>query len=50
MGDWKLAGKAFAVAQLATCIGAAIFYGFGRDWRHMIYWAAAATITGSVIL
>lgn len=35
----------FPVAQITMCVGAAVVYAYQKDWRHAIYWAAAAIIT-----
>ena len=40
--------KIFPIILMALDIGAAVVYGFGGDWRHVIYWAAAATLTASI--
>jgi hypothetical protein len=34
--------------MIFLCIGAAIVYGWEGDFRHFIYWTAAAIITASV--
>lgn len=33
---------------MAIDIGAALVYAFHSDWRHAVYWLAAATLTATV--
>lgn len=43
--DKKLAPYIFPCVQILTCLGAAVMYGFAKDWRKVIYWLCAAAIT-----
>lgn len=36
------------IAQLVLSIGAGIVYAYVGDWKHAIYWFAAAVLTGAV--
>lgn len=38
----------FPIAQLVMSLGAACVYAYLGDWRHAIYWFAAAVLTGAV--
>ena len=40
--------KIFPILLIALDIGAAGVYAFNGDWRHTIYWLAAATLTATV--
>ncbi|MBQ9502868.1 MAG: hypothetical protein IJU70_11975 [Lentisphaeria bacterium] len=35
----------FPCALIALDLGAAVLYGVSGDWRKIIYWIAAATLT-----
>ena len=41
-------GKGFATFSMCLALGASAGYALDRDWRHVIYWAAAAVLTASV--
>ena len=38
----------FPLLQMAMALGAAIVYAYLGEWRHAIYWVAAAVLTGAV--
>lgn len=40
----------FPCAMMVASAGASIVYLIDADWRHAVYWAAAAVITASVTL
>lgn len=40
--------KIFPSILIALDIAAALVYAINTDWRHTIYWLAAATLTASV--
>jgi hypothetical protein len=40
--------KALPIFMIAVDVMASIVYAFNRDWRHTIYWAAAAVLTACV--
>lgn len=40
----------FPIAQIFLSIGGAIVYAYTGDWKHAMYWLAAAVLTGSVTL
>jgi hypothetical protein len=40
--------RVLPVAMVVLSCGAAVGYGAGGDWRHCIYWAAAAVVTAAV--
>ena len=40
----KAAGL-FPLATFVLSLGAAVVYAWQHDWRHALYWAAAAIIT-----
>lgn len=42
------AGKILAITMIVLSISAAIGYALARDYRHAIYWAAAAVLTSCV--
>lgn len=35
------------IFMVAVDVGASLVYGCYRDWRHCIYWAAAAVLTSA---
>ena len=41
-------GKVLAIANITLSAGAFIGYLYAGDYRHAIYWAAAAVLTSSV--
>lgn len=38
----------FPIVLIAADVGAGVVYGCNGDWKHMIYWFAAATLTACV--
>lgn len=40
--------KVFPIILIILDFSAGIVYGFNQDWRHMVYWWAAATLTACV--
>ena len=38
----------FPTVLILLDVGAGIVYGAGGDWRKLIYWLAAATLTATV--
>lgn len=42
------ATRMFPLALIALDVCAAGVYAFHGDWKHMIYWLAAATLTATV--
>lgn len=34
--------------MILISVGAALVYAVNKDWRHTIYWIAAATLTATV--
>ncbi len=42
------ATKIFPIILMALDLGAAVVYAFCGDWKHTIYWTAAAVLTASV--
>lgn len=40
--------KIFPAILIALDIGAAVVYGINRDWRKVVYWAAAAVLNAAV--
>lgn len=40
--------KIFPSILIALDLAAALVYAVDSDWRHVVYWAAAATLTASV--
>lgn len=42
------ATKIFPIILMALDLGAAAVYAIGCDWKHTIYWTAAAVLTASV--
>lgn len=38
----------FPIVLIITDACAGIVYGFNGDWKHMVYWFAAATLTTCV--
>ena len=40
--------KIFPIILMALDLGAAGAYALNCDWKHTIYWFAAATLTASV--
>lgn len=38
----------FPIALFVLDLAAACVYGAYHDWRHMVYWLAAATLTACV--
>jgi hypothetical protein len=38
----------FPIALIVLDIAASVVYAFAGDWRHCIYWAAAAVLTASI--
>lgn len=40
--------KALPIFMVVVDVLASAVYAFSRDWRHTIYWAAAAVLTASV--
>lgn len=43
-------GKWFAYAQMVLSLGAAAGYAIALDFRHCVYWIAAAVLTACVTL
>ena len=44
----KFSPKALPIFMIVVDVIASIVYGFNKDWRHCIYWAAAAVLTTCV--
>lgn len=42
------ATKIFPIILMVLDLGAAVIYAIGGDWKHTIYWTAAATLTASI--
>ncbi len=40
--------KIFPIALIILDLGAAVIYAWNQDWRHVIYWCAAAILTATV--
>jgi hypothetical protein len=40
--------KIFPIILITIDIGAAFVYAFNGDWKHFVYWLAAATLTITV--
>lgn len=44
----NLINQVFPICQMLLAVFAAIVYAFDADWRHTLYWLAAAVITACV--
>ena len=48
VGAMRVNPKVLPITKIVLNVFASGAYAFNKDWRHTIYWAAAAIITASV--